>query len=325
MRFVRSASMFFILGPLFVRGPACAQAPVESTSRASAEPNAAQDPSLALRDILAAACSESARDFGGFFTPENEKVFQRLSPVTRVALMKRFVLLDEPGVPRLLTNPSGRPLVRCETASITAEMQLGVANIQENLAFIPLEARPLDDSAGVGARRVTIGLIRQQGGWRLLSVGLLLLDLNALEQEWLQADLQDNEEDAIRTLVRLAAAVEKYRVMYTKLPESLVQLGSPESGPASAQFSALVSSDLAGGSSGGYSFRYVPVAAKDSGAITSFSLAATPLIYGKTGRRSFLFGSSGEIRGSDHKGALAEPTDPRVDRPPDDTGHSRKD
>ncbi|MGA2483795.1 MAG: hypothetical protein ABSF92_11845 [Candidatus Acidiferrales bacterium] len=325
MRVLRPALVLLFVGLLFDCGQSSAQVPAESSSKPSAEPTATQDPSLALRDILAAACSESARDFGSFFTPENETVFQRLAPVTRVALMKRFVLLDEPGVPRLLTNPSGRPLVRCETASITAEMQLGAAHVQENLAFVPLEARPLGDSAGVGARRVTIGLVREGGGWKLLSIGLLLLDLNALEQEWLQADLQDNEEDSVRALVRLAAAVEKYRELYSKFPESLAQLGPPDSGPASPRFSALVSSDLAGGSFGGYSFRYTPVAAKDSGAIIGFALAATPLIYGKTGRRSFLVDSFGGIHGADHKGALAETTDPRVDRSSDSTGRSRKD
>jgi hypothetical protein len=314
MGMLRPVSIAFSLVALSFTGVAWAQNPAGPSTTSSAPPAILQDPGLTLRDVLAAACSESEREFGLFLTPENKKVFERLSPVSRVALMKRFVQLDEPGTARVSVNPSGRPHVRCETPSITTEMQLGVAEVQENLAFIPLEVRPVGDSAGAGARRVTMGLVRQGGGWKLLSVGLLLLDLNALEQQWIQADLQDNEEDALKTLVRLAAVVEKYREMYSKLPDSLEQLGPPKSGGASPESSALLSSDLASGTVGGYSFRYVPVPAADSGAISGFSLAATPVVYGKTGRRSFLLDSSGEIHGADHQGALAGPTDPRIDR-----------
>lgn len=326
MGLLHAASIFFLLAALFVAEPARAQGPAGSSASGSAPLAFLQDPAFTLRDVLAAACAESEREFGRFFTPENKKVFERLSPVSRVALMKRFVQLDEPGTARVSVNPSGRPQVRCETASITTEMQLGAADVQENLAFIPLEVRPVGDASGVGARRVTIGLVRQGGEWKLLSMGLLLLNLNALEQQWLQADLQDNEEDALKTLTRLAAAVEKYRELYSRLPDALEQLGPPESGGASPEFAALLSSDLATGTVGGYSFRYVPVAAGDSGAIAGFSLAATPLVYGKTGRRSFLLDSSGEIHSADHQGALAGPTDPRIDRPStESTSRPRKD
>jgi hypothetical protein len=317
--------MVFFCAPLLFSGRARAQGVGESSSRTVGTTAAPQDPSFALRDVLAAACSESADGFARFFTPENEKVFRDLSPATRVALMKRFVLVDEPGVPHLLANASGRLLVRCETPSVTTEMQLGAADVQENLAFIPVAVRAAGDSAGTGARRVNIGLVREGGGWKLLSVGLLLLDLNALQQEWLQSDLEENEKEAIGTLGTLAVAVAKYRQMYGKLPESLAQLGPPESGSATPQFSALVGPDLAEGSSGGYAFRYVLVRGPDSGTPTGFAVSASPLIYGKTGNRSFLLDSYGAIRGADHKGALAASSDPRVDRPVDDTAGPGKD
>jgi len=324
VRALRRVAIVFL--PLLFSGSARAQSAGEPSSKmTAAAPAAPQDPSLALRDALAAACSESADGFARFFAPENEKVFQNLSPATRVALMKRFVLVDEPGVSRLLANASGRPLVRCETPSVTTEMRLGAADIQENLAFIPLEVRGVGDSAGTGARRVNIGLVRQGGGWKLLSVGLLLLDLNTLQQEWLKGDMEENEQAAVGVLGTLAAAVDKYRQIYGKLPDSLAQLGPPETGPATPQFSALAAPDLAEGSSGGYAFRYMPVTDSDSGAPIGYALSATPLIYGKTGLKSFLLDSSGAIRGADHRGGLAAPSDPRVDGPVDDTRGSGKD
>ena len=64
MRVLRPALVLLFVGLLFDCGQSSAQVPAESSSKPSAEPTATQDPSLALRDILAAACSESARDFG---------------------------------------------------------------------------------------------------------------------------------------------------------------------------------------------------------------------------------------------------------------------
>jgi hypothetical protein len=289
-----------------------AQAPADSSSKTALA--ADLGPSIALRDALAAACAQNERDFARFLTAENAKVFAQLAPTTRVALMKRFVLLDQPGLPQVRANPNGRPLVRCETAGVTTEMQLGLANVEENLAFIPLEVRGTGDAAGADARRNTFGLVRESSGWKLLSVGLLLLDLRTLEQQWEQQELEANERDAIEALERVAAAIEKYRGMYGKLPEALAQLGPPQRGAASAAASALLGGELASGNRAGYAFRYVIEGAPGASGATKYELAATPLVYGKTGRRSFLMDSSGVVRGADRQGALASPGDRPVEK-----------
>jgi hypothetical protein len=289
-----------------------AQEPADSLSKTSAA--AEPGPSIALRDALAAACAQNERDFARFLTDDSAKVFAQLAPATRVALMKRFVLLDQPGLPQVRANPNGRPLVRCETPSVTTETQLGAANVQENLAFIPIEVRGTGDAAGADARRNTFGLVRESSGWKLLSVGLLLLDLRTLEQQWEQQELEANERDAIEALGRIAAALEKYRQMYGRLPETFAQLGPPEHGAASAAASALLDPDLASGNSAGYAFRYVLSAAPGAGGATKYELAATPLLYGKTGRRSFLMDASGVVRGADRQGALASASDPPLEK-----------
>src|SRR5881227_3078921 len=69
--------------------PAAAAAPV-----AAVAPDGA---SAALRDALFAACAQSEQTFSKFLTARNAQTFAHLTPTARVSLMKRFVLLNEPG------------------------------------------------------------------------------------------------------------------------------------------------------------------------------------------------------------------------------------
>ena len=269
-------------------------------------------PAAALRDLLSAACSQSDEAFAKFLTARNARSFARLTAAARVALMKRLVLLDEPGKPSVSANAGGRPVVRCEGPALATEMQIGGAVTEDNRAFLPLEIRNANDAAGADARQIEIGLVRDAGGWKLLSVGLLLLDLPSLELEWNRAAMDQNERDAIQTLKDLGKAVETYRRTYTKLPESLPNLGPPTSGARAAAAAGLVDAELAAGSKSGYAFRYVIVGATSVGAQAKYELAATPLIYGTTGRRSFFVDESGSIHGADRQGTLAGPADPRV-------------
>jgi hypothetical protein len=291
--------------------PALAQSRPAAPASA-AEQSAPGDPVAALREIVSAACAEDAEQFVRFLTVRNVKPFQRLNAASRVALMKRFVLLDEPGKPSVALNPSGRPTVRCQTPTFATEAQIGGAQLEENLAFVPLQVRGAGETESE-AWQIQIGLVRENGQWKLLSAGLLLLDLPALETQWSRDSLDQNERDALQTLKRLAEAVEAYRRTRTRLPENLGQLGPPKTGPATAQAAGLIDEELAEGSKAGYSFRYVIAGSSNLGAPAKFELAAVPLIYGTTGRRSFYRDSGGEFHAADHQGALATPADPRVE------------
>ncbi|PYU77530.1 MAG: hypothetical protein DMG51_20620 [Acidobacteria bacterium] len=230
----------------------------------------------------------------------------------RVALMKRFVLLDEPGKPTASGNPVGRPLLRCQTTAVTTEMQIGGTELRNNIAFLPMEVRDASDTTGASVHQITMGMVREDGEWKLLSLGLLLLDLPALEVEWDAAEMETTERNAIEALTKVSAAVELYRNKYLRLPESLANLGPPLHGAANGQAAGLLDSDLANGMKSGYAIRYVIVGASTLGAPAKYELAATPLQYGRTGRRSLFRDSHGALHAADRRGAVGSEADPQV-------------
>lgn len=284
----------------------------ESSPTPPSQASSASGPSAALRDLLAAACSQSQNDFSRFLTVRNKQSFSRMAPAARVAFMKRFVLLNEPGKPSVIANPAGRPIVRCKTPAGAAEIQIGGADVLDNVAFLPVDLRDATDSSGASAIQVNMGLVRENGEWKILSLGLVLLDLPSLELEWDSAEADKNEEAAIESLKSIAEAVEAFRKQYARLPESLSNLGPPLHGPANGEAAGLVDSDLSAGMKNGYSFRYVIVGASGLGAPAKYALSATPLSYGRTGHRSFFLDATGTLHGSDRKGAVGTESDPKL-------------
>lgn len=282
----------------------------ESSSNPAAQATASGSPAAALRDLLSAACSQSQGEFEHFLTARNKASFTHMTPAARVAFMKRFVLLNEPGKPSVTTNPSGRPTVRCDTPAGAAEIQIGGADTRDNVAFLPVKLQDATDLSSADAVQVNMGLVREDGEWKILSLGVVLLDLPSLELEWDSAEAGQNEMSAIAALKNLAQAVEEYRRKYLRLPDALANLGPALHGPASAESAGLADSDISTGAKNGYSFRYVIVGASTLGAPAKFELAATPLVYGRTGRRSFFRDATGNLRGADHQGSVGSASDP---------------
>ena len=286
---------------------------------ATAAPDA---PSAALRDALFAACGQSEQAFAKFLTARNAETFAHLTPTARVSLMKRFVLLNEPGKPSNAPSASGRPTVRCETPAGTAEMQIGGAEITDNLAFLPIEEREASDTTGSSLIRVRMGLVRENGAWKLLSVGLVLLDLPTLAFEWDAAEIQTTERGALDNVKRIAEAVETYRRLYSRLPDFLAKLGpavkttaggAAHGAPPSADAAGLLDAELASGSLNGYKFRYVVAGASTVGAPAKYEIAATPETYGRTGKRSFFRDTNGTLHGADRQGGVGSALDPRIE------------
>jgi len=284
---------------------------------------AANSPAGALRDVLQAACSQNAADFSRYLTTRSKESFERLTPAARVALMKRFVLLNMPGKATATANPAGRPIVRCETPDLTTEMSIGGADTRENLAFLPMELRDVTDSTGANVRQITMGLVREEGQWRLLSIGVLLLDLPSLEVEWDAEEAEANEITALGNLRRLADAVETYRRTYFRLPESLASLGPPpivasakstqaKTLAATREHAGLVDDQLASGNKDGYEFRIIIAGADTLGAPAKYQLSASPSSYGRTGKRSFFRDTDGGWHGADHGGAVGSASDPVI-------------
>lgn len=294
----------WLLAALFVAMPTLAQTAQQ----------AQRDPADALSAALSAACRQDHAAFATHLTAENAKAFLALPEPRQTALLKRLILLDDPGRPLLATGAQGRTEVRCEAAGMVADMRLGAADVKENLAYVTLEI----GQPGGDPRSIRMGLVREGGDWKLLSVGLLLLDLPALSKQWDESDLEANESVAVAALAQIADALTKYQQAYGKLPETLDALGPAPSDGASPEHANFLPNDLAAASSGGYNFRYaiVPVAVagddSDREKAAGFVLGATPNEYGKDGKRSFYLDSNGVLRGADKHGAVAAETDPKI-------------
>jgi hypothetical protein len=304
-----NAPLLFLVGHSLAQESSSNPSASASASASSASPNG---PLAALRDVLTAACSQSQNDFSRFLTARNKESFARMAPAARVAFMKRFVLLNEAGKPSVTANPSGRPVVRCDTPAGAAEIQIGGADARDNVAFLPVDLRDATDSSGASAIQVNMGLVRENGEWKILSLGVVLLDLPSLELEWDSVEADKNEQTAIESLKQIAEAVETYRHKFARLPESLSNLGPPLRGAATAEAAGFLESELSAGMKNGYSFRYVIVGASGLGAPAKFELAATPLTYGRTGHRSFFRDASGTLRGADRHGAVGAASDPKL-------------
>ncbi len=314
---IRGQAFFLSCAVLLAAASAISQEssskPGGSSASAPSETTNSGGPSAALKVVLSAACSQDQTEFVRFLTIRNKEAFSRMTPPARVALMKRFVLLNEPGKPTASANPAGRPILRCQTPDVTTEMQIGGAELRDNIAFLPMELRDATDTTGASVHQITLGLVREDGEWKLLSLGLLLLDLPALEVEWDSAEIEATERNAIDSSHKVAGAVEAYRNKYLRLPESLANLGPPLHGAANGEAAGFLDSDLANGMKNGYAIRYVIVGASTLGAPAKYELAATPLQYGRTGRRSFFRDSNGALHAADRRGAVGSEADPKVE------------
>lgn len=300
--------IFWFAGLLFFLG--CSISPAQSLTP---PPASSAEPALILRDTLMAACSQNAPEFARALTIRNAEAFSRMTSASRSTLLKRFVLLEKPGEPRVQTDPSGQILVYCKTPEITSEMQIGKPEFRDNIAYLPLAVSDATAGAESTQHKVTMGMVRENGQWKILSLGLLLLDLPSLEEEWDRAEIKANEQSALATLQKLANAVESYRKTYTRLPESLDALGPAGDRTAKSERAGLLESDIVSGRKDGYIFRYVIVGTGTSGAPAKYELAAFPAEYGRGGLRSFFRDASGIWHAADHHGAVGSDADPRLD------------
>lgn len=260
-------------------------------------------PTPALMAALGAACRQDNANFSVYLTVANSAAFNKLPSDERISFMERFVLLDTPGRPLLSTSTEGRPELRCEATDATEEFTLDAPSVHDNLAYISVTIAT--------GEKIRVGLVREDGNWKLLSLGLLLIDIPALQKEWDVQALKAREESAIDTLLGIAQAVDTYRSAFGKLPDTLAQLGPPAQGGVSPSAAKLLDASLAAGASNGYKFRYrviTPAGSENPG----FEIAALPEQYGKSGNRSFLLDKDGKIHGADKKGAVATADDPIV-------------
>ena len=274
---------------------------ITQTPARAQESGDAADPAAALADTLVAACRANEADFASHMTIANAAAFRALPATQRGELMKRLSLSDEPGKPLLSSDNDKHIVLRCRAANNTVEYRFGATRLQENLAFIPV--------AVVNSEQAEFGMVRDNGGWKLLSLGLVLFDVPQLAKQWAAADLAAREDAGIADLRSLAEAIRRYQRAFGKLPESLVQLGPAPKDQISPEQAALVPADMAAGKHGGYIFRY-RISPDANGNDNDFELAATPEAYARPGKRSFFMDTEGKIHGDDKRGKVATVEDP---------------
>lgn len=262
----------------------------------SAQDGHETDPAAALTAALNAACRGNETMFANYLTADSATAFKALPADQRTQFLERFSFAEKPGRPLISADDKNRTVVRCVAPEGTAEFRFGDVRVHENLAFIPV--------AVVNSQESVFGLIREGGSWRLLSLGLVMLDIPQLSKQWAASDLTAREEAAIENLRGIADAVHTYRGAWGKLPQSLEQLGPAPKNEISPEQASLVNEHLASGSAGGYRFRY-RIVPKGQDNEQSFELAAMPEDYGKTGKRSFLLDPDGNIHAADRQGQIA--------------------
>jgi hypothetical protein len=261
------------------------------------------DPAAALSAAFTAACRANETQFVTFLTTDNAAAFRALPAEQRTALLKRFALSDQTGKPLLSSDAQNHTVLRCQTPGGTVEFRLGDARTRENLSFIPVTVPD--------GQNTEFGLVRENGSWRLLSLGLVLLDIPQLSKQWADEELVAREDEALANLNTLAEAIQKYRRAFGNLPTKLAELGPAPKDQISPEQASLTNAELASGKSGGYGFRYRIAPAAD-GNDTDFELTAVPDEYGKTGKRSFFLDTAGQIHGDDKHGSVASGDDPVV-------------
>lgn len=262
----------------------------------------ASDPAAVLSAAIVAACRDNEAQFSNYLTPDNAVAFQALPAEQRAAFLKRFSLSDMPGKPLSSSDAQNHAVLLCQTPSGTVQYRFGAARVRENLAFIPVSV--------LDSEQAEFGLVRESGGWRLLSLGLVLLDIPQLAKQWAEADLRASEDTVIDALQSLAGAIQTYNRAFGKLPESLAELGPAPKDQVSPEQASLVSAELASGKQNGYQFRY-RIVPDPSGNDTKFELAASPDQSSKS-RRSFFLDAAGKVHGADKHGAVATSDDPVI-------------
>ncbi len=261
----------------------------------------ASGPEQTLVQALEAACSQDPQRFSPYLLADSRRALAALPVETQKTFLRRITLTSLAGQGHALLDVNNRLVVRCDTPAESVTFRLGKPEIDGNVAFVSVTV--------AGTPPTRFGLVRQPGGWRLLSLGLLVIDVPALAQQWAEAEMRGNELEAAADLRALEKAIKTYHTAFGQWPETLSELGPAPPNEVSPQHAQLITASLGAGAADGYLFRYRLVTGAD-GAIEGFELGAVPQKYAKTGRQSFFLDGEGKLHAADKRDGPATASDP---------------
>lgn len=274
-------------------------------------PSPPAGPEQTVVGALKAACSQDTQDFPRYLLAQSRRAYAALPETKQKAFLKRFSLTSVAGHAQALLDTEGRMVVQCVTPAENVYFHLQKPQLDHNIAFIPVR---IGGSGSTSGERTDFGLVRQPDGWRLYSLGLLVINVPALVRQWEQAAMRANEQAAASDLLFIAQAIKAYHSAFGEWPNSIQQLGPAPVNQVSPQHAQLLPAPLASGTTDGYRFRY-SVITGENGIIEGFELGAVPMQYGETGRKSFFLGRNGKLHAADKHGAPATAADPVIAPP----------
>jgi type IV pilus assembly protein PilA len=123
----------------------------------------------------------------------------------------------------------------------------------------------------------------------LIVVAILLIIASIAIPKYNDARMSAQEMATVQTMKTIQTVQVQYYSQFGRFATSLSELGPAQGGKQSAAASDLISSDLATGEKSGYRYTL-------TGTPSGYTLNATPVAFGSTGRRTFYTDQNGVVR-----------------------------
>ena len=130
----------------------------------------------------------------------------------------------------------------------------------------------------------------------LIVVAIILIIAAIAIPNLLRSKMAANEASAVGSMRTINTTSVEYSTTYSGYPPTLLALGGPAGGSATASSAELLDAVLAAGTKSGYAFAYTAGATDTNGNILAYTLTAIPTSVGVTGQRQFFTDQSGVIR-----------------------------